>query len=234
MPALSSFIYKPGRKNKGAIKAPFLRRGPVEQSTALASPVPQPLPPQKYLTSEVIDIGDQSTRYSLDFDGGKPIDESENDLIDEEPRFPRPDTTLSPRVQLQLDIELSPEEDLTDWFRTNFPQTGAQGPEQSKASGSGLRNEVLIEASNANGYRNGNSNGESVEDDDASYATSSEDVLETLQTMNVSIKLHIQRPDDLNSPSSPLTLVNCLDMKTSTVWYVNCSLLINFFKFNYI
>ncbi|KAF4612871.1 hypothetical protein D9613_011176 [Agrocybe pediades] len=187
MPDLRSFIT--GRKNKAPIKSPFAigRWGGGEPSTSTAPP-PPPVPPlPAYLTSEVIDIGDQSTRYSLDFDGGKPVDEYEKDLVDEEPRFPRPDTTVSPQVQ--LDIELSPE-GLTDWFAANFLTPGDEGPEQvPNASASGSRTEASRAPLDVNvaGGKNGiSSKRESMDDDGLSYTTSSEDVLTTLKSMDPS------------------------------------------------
>ncbi|KIM41588.1 hypothetical protein M413DRAFT_151591 [Hebeloma cylindrosporum] len=131
MPALPSFInYKSGRKTK---KSPFsLLRGEPSTSSATASP------PRNYVTTEVIDIHDQAVRYSLDFDGGKPIDVYENPIVDQD--TPYPAGASSPQVQ--LDIEFSPP--LTDWFPADLLQSeGFNGATAGlKASGSGLRNEV--------------------------------------------------------------------------------------------
>ncbi|KDR77312.1 hypothetical protein GALMADRAFT_246668 [Galerina marginata CBS 339.88] len=182
MPALPSFItYKPGRRTKAAIKSPFsLLRG--EPSTSFIPPPVPPLPPS-YVHAEVIDINDQGPRYSLDFDGGKPIDESEKNLVDEEPRYKRPDPSASPQVQ--LDIDVSPEA-LTDWFAANF--LSEPFTEAPTASTSGLRNEIS-NASAAGGLAGLNgSGGRITADDDAEshYSTSSEDVIANLQAMNPS------------------------------------------------
>lgn len=182
MPALPSFInYKSGRKTKAVIKSPFsLLRG--EQASA--SP-PVPVPPTNFAATEVIDINDQGGRYSdLDFDGGKPIDEYEKNIVDEEPFIPRPVNSASPQVQ--LDIDLSPEA-LTDWFAANFLRSSVVSQaEPPKGSGSGLRNEIFNASSNG-GRSNVRDEGPSAGGgDDDSYTSSSEDVIANLEAMNVS------------------------------------------------
>ncbi|PPQ92532.1 hypothetical protein CVT25_010365 [Psilocybe cyanescens] len=188
MAPLSSFINsKSGRKAKSVIKSPFAYlRG--EPSTLPIPPIPVLPPPQSFDSTEVIDINDQGTRYSLDFDGGKPIDEYEKDLVDQQ-RLPRADSTVSPQVQ--LDIDLSPD-GLTDWFPSSFLRNStynaAPAKEQAYVGGSGLRNEVSKQSSSSGSFRelNGKNGAGSLNEDDESYSTSSEDVLANLQAMNPS------------------------------------------------
>ncbi|KAF8955059.1 hypothetical protein BDZ97DRAFT_1861760 [Flammula alnicola] len=211
MPALPSFITYKGRKSKAGSKSPFsLLRGEPSASPAASSPHP-------FVTTDVIDINDRGGRYSsLDFDGGKPLDEYENDIIDSEQRT---DNTASPQVK--LDIDLSSPEALTDWFAANFLQSefaGALEGGQAKASGSGLRNGVTQASSSAGSSKVMKANVEGAapegEHDDDSFSTtsSSEDVIANLQAMNPSHfgKLpgfdNFNRLDQTNSPykkSSP-------------------------------
>jgi len=184
MPALPSFInYKAGRKAKAVIRSPFsLLRG--EASTSTSTPVP---PSPHFFTTEVIDINDRGPkRYSLDFDGGKPIDEYETDIIDRSPRLLRTETTSSPQVQLNID--LSSPEGLTDWFAANFlPSEGAQVPAvggSGKAGPSGLKKEKA--GAGASEVLNGT---ESILDmgEDDEGADSSEEVIASLEAMDVRV-----------------------------------------------
>ena len=201
---MPSFInYKPGRKTKVGIKSPFsLLRG--EQQPAPSPPIPGPsnLSTTQFAASEVIDINDQGGRYSdLDFDGGKPIDESEKNLVDEEPVLPRP--VNSPLPQVQLDIDLSPEA-LTDWFAANFLRSSVLSEaEPGKASGSGLRNEIYNASSNGGGPSVKQEGRRGSGDDDDSYASSSEDVIANLEAMNVS-PVHNLRDISNHRPLSTL------------------------------
>jgi hypothetical protein len=193
MPALPSFInYKPGRKTRAAIKSPFsLLRGDPSASTATASPL------QNLITEDVIDINDNPSRHSLDFDGGKPIDTYDNTLMGE--RLGQRAEIASPQVQLP-DIDFS-REPLTDWFSANFPQSegSSRAVEGPKPSGSGLRNEVanMSASTGSLGLKDGmkgmeESSGvgdddeDEDEDDESSPTSSSEDVLANLRAMDVS------------------------------------------------
>lgn len=182
MPALPSFInYKSGRKTK-TIKSPFsLLRGEPSTSTATAN-----LP--RYVPIEVIDIHDQGGRYSLDFDGGKPIDDYENPIVDQEPSH-QGAATSSPQVQLDIDFSTA----LTDWFPADLLQSeGTNGfAEGWKPSGSGVRNGVANTSASTGGlgFPNGgkdSSTGNDDEDGGSSTLSSSEDIIANLAAMNVS------------------------------------------------
>ena len=190
MPALPSFIA--GFKSKAAgsnLKSPFtIRRG---EPRAPTPPPPPPAALPEYHRADVIDINNQS-RYSLDFDGGRPNDEFEKAIFDDSPRVTKADTTISPQVK--LDIELSPEA-LTDWFASNFmaqfPEAMLQGVPQ--AGGSGPRNEAPLASAHA-GERANNGRADPTpapqdgRDDQSISASSSEDVIANLQAMNVSTR----------------------------------------------
>jgi len=189
MPALPSFItYKPGRKTKAAIKAPFfLLRGEPSTSSATASPVQNSVP------ADVIDINDHSPSYSLDFDGGKPIDIYENPIVDEVLRY-RPAGTASPQVQLDIDFS---EETLTNWFPPDFLQSEESNgvAKGTKPRGCSLRNKAanMSASTGSLGLEEGMKRvkGSSVvgndgEDDESSPTSSSEEVLASLRAMDVS------------------------------------------------
>jgi hypothetical protein len=182
MPALPSFInYKSGRKAK-TIKSPFsLLRGEPSTSTATANL------PRNYLTTEVIDIHDQTARYSLDFDGGKPIDDYENPIVDQEPPYQGAGTS-SPQVQLDIDFSQA----LTDWFPPDLLQSEQLNgvAEGLKPGGSGLRNEVANTSASTGGlgFENGRDSSTANDDEDGGSSTlsSSEDIIANLRAMNVS------------------------------------------------
>ncbi|CAA7269931.1 unnamed protein product [Cyclocybe aegerita] len=208
MPALPSFITS--RKGKVAFKSPFtLLRG--EQSTPASVQVAVPAVPPHPLADEVLVINDRNARhYSLDFDGGQPIDEYETDIIDEELRNPRPNNAPTPQVQ--LDIDLSPE-GLTDWFAANFlqpenAQPSSEKAQQGQTSGSGLRNEAKplgsLGSTETLSSRSRSALGEA---DEGGFSTSSEDVLSNLKAMNASHfgKMHgseFNRSDQASSSSN--------------------------------
>ena len=183
MPALPSFInYRSGRRTK-AIKSPFssLLRGESSTPTATANL------PRSYETTEVIDIHDPNARYSLDFDGGKPIDEYENPIVDQEPAYQGAGTS-SPQVQ--LDIDFSPA--LGDWFPADLLQSeGSNGAAEGlKLSGRGLRNGAVNRSTSTGGlgFPNGgrdNLRGNDDEDGGSSSLSSSEDIIANLRAMNV-------------------------------------------------
>lgn len=185
MPALPSFInYKSGRRTK-TIKSPFsLLRGEFSSSTSTATANL----PRNYATAEVIDIHDQAARYSLDFDGGKPIDHYENPIVDQEPPYQAAGNS-SPQVQLDIDFSTA----LTDWFPADLLHSkefnGVAGG--LKSGGSGLRNEVANTSASTGGLGfvnggRGNSTGNDDEDGGSSSISSSEDIIANLKAMNVS------------------------------------------------
>jgi len=183
MPALPSFInYRSGRRTK-AIKSPFsLLRGESSTSTATANL------PRSYESTEVIDIHDLNARYSLDFDGGKPIDDYENPIVDQEPPYQGVGTS-SPQVQ--LDIDFSPA--LGDWFPADLLQSeGSNGAAEGlRLSGRGLRNGVANTSASTGGlgFLNGGRDsltGNGDEDGGSSSLSSSEDIIANLRAMDVS------------------------------------------------
>lgn len=116
MPTLPAFItYRPGKKAKAAIKAPFaLLRGDSASSSSTT-------PHQQPVETDVIDIN--NSRYSLDFDGGKPTDSFEQNILDD-PKNSLSDLTAGTSPQVELDIDLS-SNGLSDWFEA-FSGAGAK------------------------------------------------------------------------------------------------------------
>lgn len=109
MPPLSSFItYRPGKKAKAAIKAPFsLLRG--DSSTTTSSTTSH----QQTTSTDVIDIN-----HSLDFDIGKPSTSYEHEVFDDS-RSSQHNHNLTGGAspQVELDIELSSDSNgFSDWL----------------------------------------------------------------------------------------------------------------------
>ncbi|KAJ3515608.1 hypothetical protein NLJ89_g1656 [Agrocybe chaxingu] len=186
MPALPSFITN--RKGKVAFKSAFtLLRG--EHSTPASVQPAVPAAPPHPLADEILVINDRNARhYSLDFDGGQPIDEYETDIIDEELRNPRPNNAPTPQVQ--LDIDLSPE-GLTDWFAANFllpenAQVSSEKAQHGQTSGSGFRNEAKPLGSVGSTETLSSRSRSALGEDEGGFSNSSEDVLSNLKAMNAS------------------------------------------------
>lgn len=181
MPALPS-LFK-GRKKAapaGPSKSAFsyLRGEPSASVVSPPSSSPRSFAPVD--TSEVIDINERNVKgESLDFDGGRP-DEYENDLIDAERRQPTPEIAASPLVQ--LDIDISSPEGLTDWFESKFRNSSAPSIRLGGSSRERATNGIQEEPKLPSGVvRTG------VEGEDASQsASSTDDVLANLQAMDVS------------------------------------------------
>lgn len=107
MPALSSLIaYRPGKKARAAIKAPFslLRGDSTAASSTTSHQQPTPTP------TEVIDIN--HSRYSLEIDGGKPSASVERDIFDN-PGSSQPELCTSPQVELDIDLSSN---GFSDWL----------------------------------------------------------------------------------------------------------------------
>jgi hypothetical protein len=183
MPALPSFItYKPGRRAKAAIKAPFtLLRGESSHS---------PGPTKNPVISEVIDIKDE--RYSLDFDGGRPTSDEDNilDEVFQQTRLSHASSSSSPPVKLEIDL---PPEALTDWFAANFPRSENRMEEREE----GTRNSSkLLTRNGVDGMRMLDSpgflSGDKVilgQGDGEDLAKTSEAMIADLELMDVSFFL---------------------------------------------
>lgn len=132
MPTLPAFItYRPGKKAKAAIKAPFaLLRGDSATSSSTA-------PHQQPVETDVIDIN--NSRYSLDFDGGKPSDSFEQNVLDN-PKNSQSDSTGGTSPQVELDIDLS-SNGLSDWFEA-FSGAGAKQASLNRLSS--LKNQGFL------------------------------------------------------------------------------------------
>ena len=107
MPALSSLIvYRPGKKARAAIKAPFsLLRG--ESSTA-----PSTTSHQRSTPTEVIDIN--HSRFTLDIDAGNPPVSSKQDVCaNPKPSSSQLDLSASPQVELDIDLSSN---GFSDWL----------------------------------------------------------------------------------------------------------------------
>ena len=112
MPALSSLIaYRPGKKARAAIKAPFsLLRG--DSSTAFTTSH------QRSTPTEVIDIN--HSRFSSDLDGGN---SSEQDVCGN-PASSRHNLSISPQVELDIDLSSN---GFSDWLEAfNGPDAKKQ------------------------------------------------------------------------------------------------------------
>lgn len=101
MPPLSSFItYRPVKKAKAAIKAPFsLLRG--DTSSTISH--------QQF--TDVIDINN-----SFDFDGGRPTPSFDQDVFDD-PQSSHHNLSSDTSPQVELDIDLSPN-GFSDWLKS--------------------------------------------------------------------------------------------------------------------
>lgn len=121
MPALPSFItYRPGKKAKAAIRAPFsLLRG--DSSTASSSTSHQPFTPTTDVVEpDVIDIN--HFNYS---DSRNPSSSFEQDVLDN-PRSSQPSLSASPQVELDIDISSNGFSDWLEAFSNGDPKKEAQ------------------------------------------------------------------------------------------------------------
>ncbi len=175
MPVLPSFItYKPGRRARAVIKAPFtLLRGESSHSQTTHPVIP-----------EVIDIKDE--RYSLDFDGGRPTSD-ENNILDDVFQQTRLSNASSASPPVKLEIDLPPEA-LTDWFAANFPRSENQTDEKEEET----RNSIKLTRSGVDGMvldSPGFLSGDRVilgQDDSEDLAKTSEAIIADLELMDVS------------------------------------------------
>lgn len=183
MPALPS-LFK-GRK-KAAQPGPsrsafsYLRGEPSASVVSPSNTSPRSFAPVD--TTEVIDINEKNVKgESLDFDGGKP-DEYENDLIDTESRPPSPIPEIASSPLVQLDIDLSSPEGLTDWFESKFRNSSAPSLHFAGSSNERATKGLQDKPKPASGVVQTGGEGE----DASQSASSTDDVLANLQAMDVS------------------------------------------------
>jgi len=179
MPALPSFItYRPGKKAKAAIKAPFsLLRGDNNSTTSSTSQ-------QQPTTTDVIDIN--NSRYSLDFDGGKPSGSFEQDVFDDL-RSSQLNLTTGPSPQVELDIDLSSNV-FSDWLEAF---SGADTKQKQEAIASHLKRLTHLKNSvslNVKREKSKESEDEANGHEDLA-SSSSEDVAASIRAIDVSSKI---------------------------------------------
>ena len=177
MPALSSFIaYRPGKRAKAAIKAPFsLLRG--DSSTASSSASHQPFTPSDVVEQpDVIDIN--HSHFSLDSDGPDPKASFEQDVLDDARSY---QLNLSTSPQVELDIDLS-SNGFSDWLEA-FSTGDAKKEVQTKRRMTRL-NHPASENVEFEDLKEG------VSEADRG-ALSSEDIVASLRSMDVSCKFQI-------------------------------------------
>ena len=176
MPALSSFIpYRPGKRAKAAIKAPFslLHR---DSSTASSSASHQPFtPPDVVEPPDVIDIN--HSHFSLDSDGGDHKDSFEQDVLDS-PRSYQLNLSTSPQVELDIDLSSN---GLSDWLEAFSGDSKKEG--QIKKRFTRLNHPVSLDV-RLEKLKEG-------EGETDRGASSSEDMAASLRTMDVSCKIQI-------------------------------------------
>lgn len=170
MPALPSFItYRPGKKAKAAIKAPFsLLRG--DSSTASSPALHQPFTPPDVVEPDVIDIN--HSHYS---DGGNPSTSSEQDVFDN-PRSSQQSLSTSPQVELDIDLSSN---GFSDWLEA-FSSGDAKKEAQAKRR--------LTRLTHLNVQLDELKEGEGEAD---RGVTSSEDMIAGLQAIDVSCKVQL-------------------------------------------
>ncbi|KAF8809618.1 hypothetical protein BYT27DRAFT_7135848 [Phlegmacium glaucopus] len=194
MPALSSFItYRPGKKAKAAIKSHFsLLRGDNSTTSSTTSQ-------QQYTTADVIDIN--NSRYSLDFDGGKPSDSFEQDVFDD-PRSSELNLTTGTSPQVELDIDLSSNV-FSDWLEAF---SGPNAKQEAIASHlkrlTRLKNSVSLNTKREES-KEGEANGGQV------LASSSEDIPINFRAIDASHLDALLEHDDVSQgTSSPNSLTS--------------------------
>lgn len=180
MPALSSFIsYRPGKRAKAAIKAPFsLLRG--DSSTASSStshqPFTPPEPPDVIEPTDVIDIN--HSHFSLESDDGNPKASFEQDVLDS-PRSYQHNLSTSPQVELDIDLSSN---GFSDWLEA-FSSGDAKKEVQMKRRLSRLNHpaSMSVKLEELKEGEGGADRG----------ASSSEDMVASLHAMDVSCNVHI-------------------------------------------
>lgn len=183
MPALSSLIgYRPGKKAKAAIRAPFLLlRGDSTTTSSTTSTSHQHFTP-----TEVIDIN--HSRYSLDVDSGNPSTSLDQDVSDvcNDPRpsqhIPSTPPPLNPSTspQVELDIDLS-SNGFSDWLEA------FNGPDPRKDA----KMNLLTRLKNSLSLNVELEELKEGEDEVDRGASSSEDIITSLEAMDVSAKVQI-------------------------------------------
>lgn len=177
MPALSSFIpYRPGKRAKAAIKAPFslLHR---DSSTASSSASHQPFtPPDVVEPPDVIDIN--HSHFSLDSDREDHKASFEQDVLDS-PRSYQLNLSTSPQVELDIDLSSN---GFSDWLEA-FSGGDSKKEAKMKRRLTRLNHPVSLDV-RLEGLKEG-------EGETDRGASSSEDMAASLRTMDVSCKVQI-------------------------------------------
>jgi hypothetical protein len=173
MPALSSLIaYRPGKRAKAAIKAPFsLLRGDSATASSVSTTT-RSVSQEHFTQSDVIDIN--HSPQSLDIDGGNPLEQH----VFVSPESSQHNPSSSPHVELDIDLSSN---GFSDWLEA-FNGTEIKKDAHMKRL-TRLKNSVSLDVKL-----------EELKEDEAEVdrgALLSEDTFTSLQTMDVSFRVQI-------------------------------------------
>jgi hypothetical protein len=176
MPALSSFItYRPGKKTKAAILAPFslLRGDSSSPGPSSSSTSYQPFTPPDVIEPDVIDIN--HSHYS---DSRKPSASFEQDVPDN-PRSSQQGLSTSPQVELDIDLSSNGLSDWLEAFSGGDPKKEIQAKRRLTRLTHPVSPSVILQVLQE---------GDGEADRGAS---SEEDMFSSLQAINVSSNVHL-------------------------------------------
>ncbi|KAF9450802.1 hypothetical protein P691DRAFT_433425 [Macrolepiota fuliginosa MF-IS2] len=169
MPSLS-FIKPKAHKWKAMVsnRTPF----PVGRFDSISSPHP-------YASPDIIDVQDNSIS---------------SESIAELPAPPGPSIPQSPNLKIDVDLSYEPFD--SDWFQTRFTSVSSPSLGQQHNGNRGEATRAVIQEGRSMGLaERWEPQGVPTEvptddDDDIDLSTSEDDVLNHLQTMDVSVRLH--------------------------------------------
>lgn len=177
MPALSSFItYRPGKKAKAAIRSPFslLRGDSATASSSSALHLPFIPPTQEVVEPIVVEPDVIDINHSHHSDDGIPSASFDQEVFDNNRSSSQPNCSVSPQVKLDIDLSSNGFSDWLEAFSSGDPKKEAFAKRRlSRLNLTPAMNLKLDELKEGQGE------------------ASSEDIVASIQALDVSSNLHL-------------------------------------------